>query len=100
MKLGLTRHAIERYVERVRPDLTPKQARAHLHRLANAADNPQGEPPFRVDGAATGAMYLVIEFGVALVLRDRPGRGLAATTVVFNRAYRVRRGPDQSQAAA
>ncbi len=42
-KVGVTRHAVERYQERVRPDLTFVQARAELVGMVGTA--PAIEPP-------------------------------------------------------
>jgi hypothetical protein len=88
--IRLTDHAIERFRERVRPDLTPALAKAEIERLVVDAGEPSFERPW--PSLRGGRRYLPIAFGVALSLQV-PTRGdrrhLVATTCVTNEAYRV-----------
>lgn len=43
--LHLTRHAVERYCERVKPGLGPLAARRELWALIQLADEPAEQPP-------------------------------------------------------
>jgi len=89
--LSVTSHAIERFRERLRPDLTPERAREELLRLARGAGEATWEKPW--PSLRGNQRYLVIGFGVALAIKEhrhKPGK-LIAVTCVTNDAFRVRR---------
>ncbi len=89
--IRVTDHAVERFRERVLPDLTPAKARAELEHLVAGAGEPSWERPW--PSLRGGRRYLSIMFGVVLALQEpRRGRGgLVATTCITNDAFRVTR---------
>lgn len=86
--IALSDHAVDRFRERVRPDLEHGPARAVLSMLAREAGEPTWDRPWA--SLRSGRRYLVVAFGVALAI-DEPRRGkrLVATTCVTNDAFRV-----------
>jgi hypothetical protein len=87
MGVGITDHAVERYRERVHPELTFAEARRRLIDLARKAER-VAEPPWGRTGNAVA--WLLVEFGVALPLVARKGGSrLAAATCLVNPAFRV-----------
>lgn len=67
-RVGVTEHAVERYIERVRPDLTPEAARVELIRLVHSA--PAVEPP---PGCGRPRLCLMVAPGVFVPCDNRPG---------------------------
>lgn len=78
MHIRLTRHAIERYVDRVRPGLGIPEAEAELEQLVRIGQVLADAPPWYHGNARKPAAYLVA--GDVLVPLNH--RGLALTVVV------------------
>jgi hypothetical protein len=65
VKLGVTNHAVEQYVSRVKPAFDFDQARAEIVRLLQGAGPPQGPPPWtRPHGEHEGSVYIVVSDGI------------------------------------
>ena len=92
-------HAIERYRDRVKPDLTFGEASAELRRLLRHATISSQRPSW-ISDKHEDATYAVLSDGIALVvLSDRYAAGVAVTCLTRagvsdeTRAKRNRRRP-------
>ena len=95
----LSAHAIERYRDRVKPDLTFEEANAELRRLLRHATVVSERPSWSND-KHEDATYAVLSDGIVLVvLSDRYAAGIAVTCLTRGgvgdeaRAKRNRRRP-------
>jgi len=93
-------HAIERYRDRVKPDLTFKEADAELRRLLRHATISSQRPSWISDKREDATTYAVLSDGIVLVVRsDRCAAGIAVTCLTRGgvgdeaRAKRNRRRP-------
>lgn len=68
--IDVTKHAIERYIERVKPACEPKFARVELMALVRVSEL-QSEPPPWVQDHRGDRSYMVPTDGVALVVVGR-----------------------------
>lgn len=68
--IGVTRHAVERWQERVRPALDLDQCRAELLALVRAAGQPSSEQPAWHTRAVPNSLYLNISDGIACTVQD------------------------------
>ncbi len=97
----LSAHAIERYRDRVKPDLTFEEASAELRRLLRHATISSQRPSWSNDEyERTYATYAVLSDGIVLVvLSDQYAAGVAVTCLTRGgvgdeaRAKRNRRRP-------
>lgn len=73
MRLGLTNHAVERYVERVKPTFDFSEARRELQRLCDLAGEPSRERPdwhFLPEHATEAAeFYLTLSDGICAAVK-------------------------------
>lgn len=80
VRIGLTDHAIQRYVERVKPQMLRRHAQAELERLVEMAGEPGPVPDWMRPKVPCQA--LVLSDGIALVIVSEDGRLTAATCMV------------------
>lgn len=78
MRIALTEHAIERYVERVKPHLELAEARAELERLADMCPGPSEPPAHLRERRDDADAFAEIAPGIWLVLLN--GRALTCLT--------------------
>lgn len=74
MKVTLTRHAVDRYRDRVKPGLGRAVARRELEALIGLAGDSVARPPWPLPEAyehEAGVAWLLIADGIALVLSDK-----------------------------
>lgn len=81
-RVTLSKHAIERYIDRVKPHLDFDQARLEVHRLAEAAAEMPGPPAWHDDSHYPGGVYFELTPDVVMIAHRREWGLLAATIVI------------------
>lgn len=75
MTVQITRHALERYLQRVKPALDPEVAEAEMEALLAAAGEPTKAPPDWCEPdpaySTVNATYLEVSDGIAFAFRGR-----------------------------
>lgn len=92
--VGASAHAVERYRERVRPDLDAEQAKRVLYELFEIATFSRKRPDWLIQVPATSQVddalgYVVIDEEIALPLRETKGRPTRKGHVPFQPFYVV-----------
>lgn len=92
--VGACAHAVERFRERVRPDLDPEEAKVTLYRLFEVAAFSRRRPRWLVHVPATSEEaetlgYVVVDDEIALPLRETRGRPTREGHVPFQPFYVV-----------
>jgi hypothetical protein len=90
MTVALTDHAVQRYQERVRPDLDLDAARAELEALTVGAELTTDRPWPSCRHSRNVAGFVNVGFGAALTL-IREGKRFVAVTCLTNPAFHVKR---------
>ena len=104
LSIVLTKHVLDRYIERVKPHLDRSRAEAELHALVGLAGTPNVAPPAWASHCADRAhlgdagLFLAISDGIVLALVPDVTRGvpvLLAVTLLtrtgMSSEYRARR---------
>ena len=88
----LTRHAIERYEQRIRPGVTIEEARADLERLAAQGTLTVDPPPWIGQSNWTAAVRYLLVGDVVLPLGRADGRLIALTCIPRRKDQPARAG--------
>lgn len=80
--IGLTTHALDRYIERVKPHLDRAEAKVEIQRLLSVAPDPTGRCDYVDEGEQFDA-YIELAPGITLGLRHESDHSLTAVTTMI-----------------